>query len=319
MYEALVPKSLVAYGIKYSQIYPFQKGYRNEIWPVKTENGQMINLTFFKREPGITSRIKQADLVSSALLNSGIPVRSRIDTRTLLLKNVDVRLFAGLYNYLPGNTISWESYTKDHIKALGAMMSNMHFHLKDKIDIALPSVYDEYLDIVRGVEKYFCKQDVSRSMQLKLGIKINTLVFQKYLKLLALCKSAPNQQPLHMDFVRGNILFTNKEISGVLDFEKVALGHTVVDISRTFAFLLVDCKYKTSDKITKYFLHSGYCKRGKQKEVGSKRTRDLFVEMFLLYDLYKFLRHNPYESLADNEHYVRTRDILIDIGVVSFT
>ena len=35
------------------------------------------------------------------------------------------------------------------------------------------------------------------------------------------------------------------------------------------------------------------------------------VAMMLLYDFYKFLRDNPYESLDKNHHFRRTRDILI--------
>jgi hypothetical protein len=121
-----------------------------------------------------------------------------------------------------------------------------------------------------------------------------------------------------MDFVRGNILFEGDEISGILDFEKTASGHTVMDISRTLAFLLVDCKYKTIDKVIKYFLYSGYQKRGKNKDIGNDADRKILVEMFLFYDLYKFLLHNPYEFLQQNEHYVRTKDILIGRGVLLY-
>lgn len=119
-----------------------------------------------------------------------------------------------------------------------------------------------------------------------------------------------------MDFVRGNILFEDTDISGILDFEKTASGHTIVDIARTLAFLLVDCKYKPYDKVDKYFLYSGYQKRGRSKDIGNDDDRNQFVEMFLFYDLYKFLLHNPYESLRLNEHHVRTKDILVRYGVV---
>ncbi len=73
---------------------------------------------------------------------------------------------------------------------------------------------------------------------------------------------------LHMDFVRGNILYSQNHelrISGILDFEKAAYGSPLFDIARTYAFLLVDCKYKSEKEIGKYFLRSGYIKRGKLK------------------------------------------------------
>ena len=121
-----------------------------------------------------------------------------------------------------------------------------------------------------------------------------------------------------MDFVRGNILFDGSDITGILDFEKTAMGHNFVDIARTLAFLMVDCKFKTVDKVVKYFLYSGYHKRGQMKDVGDKAILNQLIEMFLVYDFYKFLRHNPYESLHLNEHYVRTNHILDKRGVIFY-
>jgi Ser/Thr protein kinase RdoA (MazF antagonist) len=129
----------------------------------------------------------------------------------------------------------------------------------------------------------------------------------------------PAKQPLHMDFVRSNILFEavpagdfNMSISGILDFEKAAYGHPLFDIARTLTFLLVDCKYKAPDKVRKYFLGSGYIKRGAAM-LPSKHMSILepALNLFLFHDFYKFLRHNPYESLPDNEHFMRTAQLLI--------
>ena len=124
-----------------------------------------------------------------------------------------------------------------------------------------------------------------------------------------------------MDFVRGNILFAEDEkaqITGVLDFEKATWGPPVFDIARTLAFLIVDCKYKDEAKVRKYFLHSGYNKRGQAEFEPTELLEDL-LNFFLLYDFYKFLRHNPYESLKDNEHFVRTRDFLLKRNIIAHT
>jgi len=118
-----------------------------------------------------------------------------------------------------------------------------------------------------------------------------------------------------MDFVRGNILFDEGvHITGVLDFEKASHGHPLFDIARTLAFLLVDCKYKTEAQVRKYFLLSGYNKRGTgdfKITAMNARLLEQLVELFLLYDFYKFLRHNPYEALPQNEHFVRTQALLL--------
>jgi len=136
---------------------------------------------------------------------------------------------------------------------------------------------------------------------------------------------------LHLDFVRGNILFerlpshgslqtpmvnklnfdldqTSKltlSIAGILDWEKTALGAPVIDVARTLAFLIIDCQCKPESKVKKYFLDSGYEKRG-QQTLHYKQLLDPLVELFLCYDFYKFLKHNPYEFLPQNEHFIRT-------------
>jgi Ser/Thr protein kinase RdoA (MazF antagonist) len=205
-----------------------------------------------------------------------------------------------------------------HIKHLGMTMSNMHAHLSLIQPTNIPSVYDEYGLIIGRMKTYFAESTIKGVIKKKLGLEINTINLNRYDKLLQECRIAPGQQILHMDFVRGNILFDGKIISGILDFEKTAVGHTVVDIARTLAFLLVDCKYKSADKVIKYFLYSGYQKRGRNKDIGNDLIRNQLVEMFIFYDFYKFLLHNPYESLYLNEHYVRTKDVLVKHGVISY-
>jgi len=318
MYKSVLPRVLDAYDIKYRRIFDCQKGYRNEIWPILTTGDEMINVTFYKREAGITGRIKNADVVSEFLSLSGLPVRKRIDNRTLVLKSKNQTTNIGVYNYLPGNTIPWEAYTMEHIKTLGGTMSDMHDFLSKMSIASLSSVYDEYLAIIGRMESYFGRTNIQDAIGNKLNLRIDLNRFEEYRTLLSEYIVKPNQQPLHMDFVRGNILFEGNKISGILDFEKTALGHPIMDIARTLAFLLVDCKYKTTDKVIKYFLYSGYKKRGKNKDIGDSDDRNKLVEMFIFYDLYKFLRHNPYESLDLNEHYLRTRDILVKRGVIFY-
>jgi len=318
MYEFALFKVLKEYGIDHCRIYPSQKGYRNEIWPILTNDGQMLNVTFYKREPGIVERIHRADAVSEYLAQKGMPTKVRADQRILSLKNENSTTYINLYKYLPGNTIPWESYSMKRIKLLGLTMSNMHANLSAMPYQDFPSVYDEYLQIIESMSRYFLKKEVDNAVQEKLQLKINLNSLKTYVSLLKKYQNTSNQQVLHMDFVRGNILFEGDEISGILDFEKTSIGHPIMDIARTLAFLLVDCKYKTNQKVEKYFLYSGYQKRGQNKDIGNDKDRSQLVKMFLFYDFYKFLVHNPYESLYLNEHYVRTRDMLVKCGVLLY-
>lgn len=318
-----------AYGIQPLKIHAFQKGYRNEIWPVETSGSMFVNVTFFKREDGALARIRRADTVSEYLADHGMPTRRRFDARVLQLKSGQTTTLAGVYIYLPGTTIPWEAYTMNHIKLLGKAMSDMHALLSEiPGDAGLLSVYDEYTAILRRMKHYFNAPQVAAAVRKKLGLELNIECIDLFADLLEHARLQPGQQALHMDFVRGNILFGGPStpeftlggvtLSGILDFEKTALGHPVMDIARTLAFLLVDCKYKASEKVYKYFLQSGYKKRGAAKDFPDSALLEKLTSMFLLYDFYKFLRHNPYESLEDNEHYVRTRDMLHERNMVRY-
>lgn len=331
MQATTIARVLHAYGLPAEKVLPSEKGYRNESHPVLLVNGQRANVILYKNEPGIVATIRRIHAVSSYLAEMGFPVRRPLDNRILQADNSHGCRYLALYNYLAGHTISWEAYTQKHLKLLGKMMSDMHAGLEAFPTGNLPSAAEQYVATYERMKRYFAGNAVAEALQRKLGLSVPDDKLQEGVMILSACKSLSHQQALHMDFVRSNILFVDRangpEISGILDFEKVAVGHPLFDIARTLAFLLVDCKYKTESQVRKYFLYSGYQKRGAKKllrvtvrsNTGMELLLERLVDIFLLYDFYKFLRHNPYESLPENEHFVRTRDILLTRGVISTT
>lgn len=314
----LAKQALDLYGLDYARILPVQTGYRNHIFPIELPDGTMVQLTLYKSEPDIQTRMQRSDAVSQCAATKGLPTRTRKDSRTIRMHGTTKDIFAALYNYLPGETIAWEAYTKSHIKLLGKTMSDLHYALKDFDTTGQVEVIDELEPLVGRMRRYFESPDVIRAMNEKLQLTV-AVSLDRYEKLLTGCRSLTGAQQLHMDFVRGNILFEDERITGILDFEKTAVGHPLFDVARTLAFLLVDCKYKTEDEVRRYFLQSGYHKRGAMKLDYYPGLLERLVEFFLLHDFYKFLRHNPYESLADNEHFVRTVSILTRGGVLHYT
>jgi len=316
MSKVLVQRILQQYGLHPEIVRGVQKGYRNHSYAVDLGGGRTLNLIIYKREEEILSRIKNANRVADFLAGKGFPARRTADGRIVTMKAGDFVKYAALYDYLPGKTIPWEAYTMDHIKQLGAAMSNMHAALKPLQQGNLPFVIDECRRLMTRIEKYFADEGVHDALAGKLGLAL----FDTTRIRPALTASIDIQaQALHMDFVRGNVLFGGEdEITGVLDFEKTAWGPPVFDIARTLAFLIVDCKYKNEAKVRKYFLHSGYNKRGQAEFQPSELLEDL-LDFFLLHDFYKFLRHNPYESLKHNEHFVRTRDFLLKRNILAQT
>lgn len=321
--EELVSRILAEYGIVDTVPLPPAKGYRNQSFPARLPNGLVVNLMLFKREPGMQARIQRADAVAAYAYAHGLPVRHRHDPRIIQLVSSRGATYAALYDYLPGHTIPWEAYTQKHIKLLGKYLSDLHAVLADFDEVKLPDVADEYLGIVSRMRQYFSTSGVQQALRSKLHLTMSTDIFASFEVLLEAAKYAPNQQALHMDFVRSNILFGESGdgplITGILDFEKTAYGSPLFDVARSLAFLLVDCKYKLPGKVRKYFLVSGYQKRGTAalRTVGIHvngehiHMLERLLDLFIVYDFYKFLKHNPYESLHENEHFKRTRDILL--------
>lgn len=317
MYERFVPQALQYFGIPYDTILPVQKGYRNEIYPIVQSGKTQLQLTFYKSEEGIKERVERADTVASWAASKSLPARTRADERTLVLTSASRTVYAGLYHYLPGATIPWEAYTKEHIKQLGKYMSDLHAALSSFNITGQSSVIDESADLLERVARYFDTPDVQQAMQQKLNLSI-TVDKQRFLATFRKLRQLPAQQ-LHMDFVRGNVLFKGTEVTGILDFEKTAQGPIFFDVARTLAFLLVDCKYKTKAQVRKYFLVSGYEKRGAAQLPPYSVLLEILVQFYLLHDFYKFLRHTPYESLKDNEHFQRTLSILLEEHVLHYT
>ena len=341
MYQSLVPQVLSKYGITYKKILKQQKGYRNESYPVLLADDNLLNLIFYKREIKILERIKRADIVSGYLYDVGMPVRNRYDRRTVIINSNGLATFTALYNYLPGQTISWESYTTKHIKLLGRAMSDMHYNLRqmpsnDLINQNL--ITGELRVLIYKMIKYFYDESVKKALKdkLQLGLDINKLISIR--RLLRSLADMPDQQAIHMDMVRGNVLFDSSNtddfwqmdgvaISGIIDFEKTVFANPIFDIARTLAFLLVDCVYKNQSKVYDYFLYSGYIKRGQARFSPNDSHNvlsyhiilDSLICLFLIHDFYKFLIHTPYESLIDNHHFVRTRDILINRAVIIYS
>lgn len=327
--DAQLKVALKYYGLSFARLDFVQSGYRNTSHIVETSTGLLCNLLVYKREEAIVERIQRINALSSHLHDSGLPVRYPLDDRILRLKGVSRERYASLYSFEHGATIAWEMYSMKHIKLLGMAMGQLHDSARDYKG-NLPRVSDEYSLIFDRIARYFENPNISQAMRSKLSISLS-VSSHEFARLLYETDLLAGQQPLHLDFVRGNVLFRQAEsidtvvvdglaLSGILDLEKAATGHPIYDLARTYAFLLVDCN-KPAKKIYKYFLSSGYVKRGggKAQLFASGPVSTLFeqlITLFLYYDFYKFLYQNPYESLTENHHYMRTCALLVERGVL---
>lgn len=318
-----VGEILTKYGVEYISIGPGQTGYRNTSYAILKMNGTRCNLIVYKREPGIVSKVRNAEYIAAVASQHGLPVRRQLDQRIIQLSDDEAQpRYAALYNYLPGTTIPWEAYTKTHLKLIGLGLARLHDSFAGQAAGTLPDVIADSQALLRRMQTYFAKPGVQKALKMKLDLDVHAVNWSNYTNVLAATTAMREGMPLHMDFVRGNLLFRDRaaglhiddlELSGIIDFEKASFGPAVYDVARTLAFLLVDSKSKTSEQVMKYFLYSGYLKRG-GRPVPQQRLLQELTRFYLLHDFYKFLLHNPYESLSDNQHFMRTRDLLLAHG-----
>ena len=331
MNRQLVERALAAYDVDWVQIDDEKSGYRNKSYRVIDASERELNLIFYKSEPGILERIKRADAVSEKVADCDLPTRRRFIKKTLCMTSSSgQKHYARLYEYLPGATIPWESYTKKHIKLLGMAMSDFHFVASD-IDIELPDASAAGKSLTKSMNNYFCDENVAEALKEKLNLTINPSVFSLFTRTFQKCEKLPNKIPIHLDLVRGNVLFGTTDspwkikdlsLTGLIDFEKVSRGNAVFDIARTYGFLLIDCHKTPPDKLYKYLITSGYNKGGQNQIKLNGELSKIFhqiVRFYLFYDFYKFLLHNPYEFLPENHHFVLTRDILAAKNMLKYT
>lgn len=325
--EAKLAEIAAMYGVELAVIGSVEGGYRNLSHSFTDKNGKQYNFILYKNEPEIVSLIRRTNALGTFVHQAGLAVRAPIDERILRVGN----RYGSLYEYLDGVTIPWEAYTMKHIKLLGQAMANFHTAATGFRGTPLPDVENIYLEITMRMQRYFADENVSKALEEKLRLRVQLPEFNP---LLHAAQQLPNRTPLHMDLVRSNVLFKTTEVkalsfvenkmgnlqigsvelAGILDLEKAAVGHPLFDLARTLSFLLVDCA-KPEDKIRKYFLDSGYRKRGGRElhpvRINDEDLLEQLLTLFLTYDFYKFLKQNPYESLPKNHHFKRTVDILL--------
>lgn len=337
-YEALT-KDLREFSLE-----KIKQGYMNNVVKITlsySDNKKLFIGIFFNshryKDDFAKEFLEQITTYANYLTKNGISCRNGIKTTEnskyiVKLKEFNKTRFFALYEFIEGETISWEAYTRRHIRSLGRTMSIMHMEGKkyliknsEKCDKIL--FWKDYFEMdSEKMQKYLFKNKQFIKSKLNIEIKFEKLNF--LIKEILKKTFSDKKYLLHMDFVRGNILFSNEkkeeiyEIKGVLDFEKMLIGPRELDLARTVAFLYVDCKYKKKTEIEKYFFEEGYyfTKNGEKSEAVYLKKVDIqeIIRYYLCRDFWKFLECNPYDSLLLNEHFLRTVRFLQNDKLIKF-
>lgn len=323
------------YGYRVRQWAPAAAGYRSTVYPFLAGR-QWRCFIVYKHEAGVLARIRRTNRFGNSLARAGLPVRATVKKRVVQLRSPRSVRYGAVYYYLPGETIAWEAFTQKHLKLLGWALSDLHAAARMVPSAGFPSVCQEYQAAVERMARYFAQEGVRAALHSKLGVRLSAAVLPRVRLFVTAMQTVPGQQLLHMDFVRGNMLFRPAHpadtwvvggvaLCGVLDLEKAAVGHPLLDIARSLAFVLADCSTKSPAQVRRYIIDSGYNKRGASRlqplsvTLANGKKCDVLetaLVLFWLHDFYTFLRSNPYESLAENYHFRRTLSLLAARGVV---
>ncbi len=316
----------------------FNEGYMNNCLEISFPNrdGKFIIIVYNALNyflPKHKAQLEQAYETAEILSRHGIPCRipHKTDTGRHLIEvkipGSENKHFFGIYNFLPGSTLPWEGWTRRHLRSLGSTMAKMHEIWKAaRIDTQNLPEWNSYLNHdYEHLCGYFIKN--APYIQSKLSLKFDKEACDQLIDSIKQLSQSFESQLIHYDLVRGNVLFSDKKekliypIIGIIDFEKVMLAPVIVDIARTLAFLIVDCKYKTENEISRYFFDEGCLAQSENQQAKKFSLEALkpLVLYFWLRDLWKFLLSNPYESLKENYHFNKTVEQLIKHKLITTT
>lgn len=294
-------------------------GYRNFVWRLHDMKGTSYCLVIYKSEPNIAAKISAAHASAAATAKTGLPVRLpiyNVNQRTEVIQlttqransvrnSEPIQRLAVLYPFLSGETLPWNGFNAGHLHNLGRALALIHqselMTEKDK----LPVVETSLLVQLESSWEYINSESRRDALKTKLKLSVD---LEKLAELLNQMKDFDwednPRRLLHLDLVRSNLLFKKEELTGIIDFEKTAIGPVELDVARTLAFLIVDQHHKSPSQIWRSLYLNGYLATGKQKL--NRANLKLFTYYFWWYDFYKFLLHNPYEDLPKNWHFRRT-------------
>ncbi len=195
--DTVITKLFETYRLHPTKLLAPQKGYRNTSWAAVLPDGMTVNLVIYKTEPGTLKLVQNANSVADFLAKQGLPVRQTFDKRIVCLNTGSsaTKRYASLYTYLPGHTIPWEGYTRNHLKAVGMTLGVLHRHLA-KYEGRLPSVCDLLAQQLRSMVHYFDSPGVQTAMAAKLKLAAPRQACEALQKVLVVCKNLPNQQAL---------------------------------------------------------------------------------------------------------------------------
>lgn len=253
-------------------------GWVNYNFNLKTDKGSFIIRVIGSKR--ILAKISELNSEFSLLtyldkkkFPYAIPVPLRNQKKVYLTKLAGFSLW--VYRRIEGNSI--KEYDNESLRSITKALATYHkyvksFKIENKRDFgSLTSLYKKYL----AMKKVKPKNEKDKLMLENIDLFVNS--FSK----LNDSEFNTKKVPVHYDFHKGNLLFRDKNIVGILDFERVFYAPRILDIAQ-----LIKCSYKSGREFIKRvdFILSEYNKINPL----TKKEKELVLPILLRDDLFMF-------------------------------
>lgn len=180
-----------------------------------------------------------------------------------------------VYTRIEGNSI--KEYDNQSLKSISRALATYHKY-GEKLKVENKR---DFGDLDKLYKKYLAMKKIKpRNAKDKLMIENIDLFVNSFSKLDGIDFDT-KKVPLHYDFHKGNLLFKNKQVVGILDFERVLYAPRILDLAQ-----LIKCSYKSGKEFIERvnFILNEYSKINPL----TKKERKLVLRILLRDDLFMF-------------------------------
>jgi len=225
---------------KVKSLKPFSGGWVNYNFDLATDKGNfVIRVLGAEIKKNTKERLATEFKVLSYLHEHSFPyqipypLKNRKNNYIASLN----KTFLWIYPKLSGNHIP--HYTEESIKSMARALATYHKYVKN-INVKPSRKLDTPKQLLKKYQSM--RKEKPNSQRNKFMLQ-NLDLFENCLDRIKNIDFKINMLPIHYDFHKGNMLFKNNQVVGILDFERMIYAPRMQDIAQ-----LIKCTYAAGDK-----------------------------------------------------------------------